>query len=521
MKYVEKIKLKNFKRFKEFKTDFDPKLNILVGDNECGKSSILTAIHLVLSGNKSKVESIGLESLFNVEVIEEFLSGDKNLANIPVMSIELYLNLDGQSNHELNGRMNSDSRTCDGLRLECSLDDELSSEVREILAAPNPVFPFEYFNVKFKTFSGEAFTGHKRYIRNLLIDNSQISSEYAIREYVGNMYVVNSNPVERNKHQNEYRKHKEIFTGSILSDLNSRVNDYSFSVKDSKKSNLETDLTLVEGNVDIANKGKGKQCFVKTDFALKRNLQSPEVVLLEEPENHLSFLNMKRLINTINQSNDKQLFISTHSNMISARLDLRKTILLHCNSSVAVRLKDLPEATAKFFIKAPDHSVLDFILSKKVILVEGDAEYILFEAFYKNVTDQTLADSNILVLSVDGTSFKRYLDIAKLLTIKTAVIRDNDGNYHQNCVENYSEYTQPFIKIFADPEDANRTFEICVYQTNTALCEDLFRTGRRTLSVQDFMLANKTEVAYKLLDEKANVVAAPQYIKNSIEWIRE
>ena len=39
------------------------------------------------------------------------------------------------------------------------------------------------------------------------------------------------------------------------------------------------------------------------------------------------------------------------------------------------------------FIKAPDNNILEFILSKKVILVEGDAEYILAEALFKNSTE--------------------------------------------------------------------------------------------------------------------------------------
>ncbi|WP_417760564.1 AAA family ATPase, partial [Shewanella sp.] len=37
--------------------------NIVVGDNEAGKSTILTAIELVLSGSRSKVESLGVEAL--------------------------------------------------------------------------------------------------------------------------------------------------------------------------------------------------------------------------------------------------------------------------------------------------------------------------------------------------------------------------------------------------------------------------------------------------------------------------
>jgi len=518
MKYVTKIKLSNFRRFKNFSTEFDSKLNILIGDNESGKSTILAAINLVLGGSKSKVEAIGLENLFNTEAISEFLNGSRDLATIPKFFIEIYLN--EQNNSLLNGRLNSDDRECDGLRLECSLSPDYTREVCEILAQQDAVFPFEYYLIRFNTFSGEAYTGYNKFVRNLLIDNSLISNEYAVREYVNSMYISIATPVERNRHENEYRRHKQTYTGSVLSEINSRLTDYTFTIRHNRKSNLDTDLTLSSNDVQIDNKGKGQQCFIKTRFALQRNVHVPDVVLLEEPENHLSHLNMKRLISTINESDDKQLFISTHSSMISARLDLRKTILLHPSSTRPIRLNDLPEATAKFFIKAPDHNVLDFILSRKAILVEGDAEYILMEAFYHIVTGQNIHEANLLILSVDGTSFKRYLDIAKLLDIRTAVVRDNDGNYQANCVDNYAEYTSPQVQIFSDPDNLRSTFEICLYSDNTTLCDELFGDGRRTLSVQEYMLKNKTEAAYQLLCDRVTELSVPPHITQAIEWIR-
>ncbi len=38
---IQRLVLKNFKRFKALELEFDPELNILVGGNEAGKSSVL------------------------------------------------------------------------------------------------------------------------------------------------------------------------------------------------------------------------------------------------------------------------------------------------------------------------------------------------------------------------------------------------------------------------------------------------------------------------------------------------
>ena len=47
--YIDKIKIVNFKSFEgEFELKLNRDLNIIVGDNEAGKSTILEAINLVL-----------------------------------------------------------------------------------------------------------------------------------------------------------------------------------------------------------------------------------------------------------------------------------------------------------------------------------------------------------------------------------------------------------------------------------------------------------------------------------------
>ena len=115
MTYILKAKIKNFKKFREYEVQFDPKRNILIGDNEAGKSSILTAIELVLSGSRSKVESLGIEALLNASVVSEFLAGEKSIDSLPRLHVELFLN--EADNPDLNGRNNSDGVYSDGLQL--------------------------------------------------------------------------------------------------------------------------------------------------------------------------------------------------------------------------------------------------------------------------------------------------------------------------------------------------------------------------------------------------------------------
>jgi len=518
---IQKIKLHNFKRFQELEIECNVGLNTLIGDNEAGKSTILQAIDIVLSGSRHKVENIGLESLFNKSTIEEFFE-DKKYEHLPQLFIELYLS--EQYNQDLNGKNNSDAILSDGLRLICEPDDDLSIEIKEILEEQEENFPFEYYTIKFYTFADYPYTGYKKYVKHILIDSSQINNEYATREYIKSLYNSLLTRTEKSKHLNTYRKFKDEFSERILYDVNNKLNNEKFIVQTNSKSNLENDLNIASyDDVMIDNKGKGQQCFIKTKFALekKTKLQELDLILLEEPENHLSHINMKKLIQMIQDSHEKQIFLTTHNSLISSRLDLKKATLLNSNSNDKMRLDNLDSDTAKFFMKAPDNNILEYVLSQKVILVEGDAEYILMEALYRKVTNEELVDSDIHIISVGGTSFKRYLNIAKILEIKTVVIRDNDNDYDQNIIQRYSDYSEEYIKIFADTDNTRNTFEICIYQDNQTICDELFLGGRKTLSVQEYMLQNKADVAFELLDKKADEIIVPTYIQEAIEWIKE
>lgn len=514
---IKKLRLFNFKKFDFLEIDFKDNLNVLIGDNESGKSSILLAIDLALRGSRNRVETEGLDLLFNSSCVENFFATN-TYETLPKLKVELYFDDLGDKD-DYYGRNNTLGTDNFGFSLVCEPRDELSKDISEILAQGKQNFPFEYYSISFHKFSGQPYLSFRKDFKHILLDNTLINNEYATNQYIKTLYDSNVTLSEKNKHLNEYRKAKNEYKETVLADVNIKTGDYKFGIKNDKKSNLVTDLTITEANIDIQNKGKGRQCFIKTEFALQKNQNELDFVLLEEPENHLSHLNMKKLISRINDSKNKQIFIATHSNLVSSRLDLRNTILLNSNSSISINLTKLEDSTASFFMKAPDNNILEFILSNKVILVEGDAEFILLERFFEIEAGKKPNELNTHIISVGGTSFKRYLEISKLLNIKTAVIRDNDSNYQKNCIDRYSAYTAPNIQVFYEKDNLISTFEISMFNTNTQICNDLFAPGRKTRSVQQYMLDEKAECAFEILDKKSADIDVPTYIKEAIEWL--
>lgn len=521
MATIKRLVLRNFKRFKTLELEFDPDLNILVGGNEAGKSSVLQALDIVLSASRHKVEALGLETLFNAECIADFLDGERKIENLPELLVEVYLDgIDDQ--YDLDGRNNSKCADYLGMKMVCKPVDEYTKDIQAILAEKHKSFPFEYYAILFQTFTDDNILPYKKPLKHLLIDSSQINNEYATREYTRSMYAANATVAQRNFHSFEYRKAKSKFKQDVFKVMNDALDTYKFDVRTSPKASVETDIIITEDDIPIESKGKGRQCFIKTEFALRNRKQALDVLLLEEPENHLSHVHMHKLIERIQTSEKKQLFIATHSSFIATRLNLRKVLILsEQKPSEPTFLKDLSQETADFFMKAPDNNVLELALCKKAILVEGDAEFILMDALYKNSAKGTSIDADgVHVISVDGTSFKRYFELAGQLGIKIAAIRDNDHDYQTNCADNYAEFVSASIMVFADVNNARHTFEVCIYEDNKSICDDQFLVGRKTLTVQDYMLKNKTDVAFQLLEKKGAKLVAPGYIQEAVAWIR-
>lgn len=517
---IRMIKLINYKKFRNYTIEPNPLINVLVGDNEVGKSSILEAIDLVASGNIRKVESTGIDRLLNIEAVQEFNNGERDYNNLPKMIVELYL--DGDFDYTMNGKNNTVGTTCDGIRLVCEPNPDFQTEITESMRGQNDYFPYDYYLIRFSTFADEGYTGYKKKLRSIIIDSTNMNSEYATNDFIKRIYsqYTEDDTKERAVHKSKYRQLKNSFRSNSLQDLNSRIpadKNYAFGLKMSSSMGLESDLMIFEDEIGIDSKGTGRQVFIKTDFALEKAGTNVDIILIEEPENHLSHVNLRNLIERISSTQGGQLFITTHNSLISTRLELRNLLIMHEKAQdKPISLHDLNEETAKYFMKAPVANIIEFALSNKLILVEGPSEYMLFEKFYETVASHKPENDRVHIIDMRGLSFKRYLEIAQLLKSKVAVVTDNDGDKQKCCVDKYSDFSDDSnITIWYEEDELKNTFEKVLYSDNNNLCDQLFGEN-----AQDYMLKNKTESAYSLLTQDKKI-SVPEYIRKAIEWIKE
>lgn len=209
---IDKIRIQNFKRFRDFTLDANDHVNIIVGDNESGKSTVLEAISLVINASEYQIESRGLDVLFNKEVINEFLNSQKGFDDLPKLIIELYLKKlpseekDPPKNSNFEGRNNLDMEIKYGIKLVCEINSEYEKEVKKLLKSGKH-FPYDYYTIRFETFSGSRLDRYSKPLGFTKIDSSIMNTEYATSDFSKRMFsdLTSDDNLIKLKAQEKYR----------------------------------------------------------------------------------------------------------------------------------------------------------------------------------------------------------------------------------------------------------------------------------------------------------------------------
>lgn len=541
---ITKVHIENFKTFKgSFKLTLNKGVNILVGDNEAGKSTIIEAIHLALTGlhNGKYLRNELSQYVFNNEVVAEYIQGleQNNTANpLPKILIEIFI--ESEEAAEFEGDGNSEKAKVSGFSLKIEFDENYQKEYEDLVKLGGiKTLPIEYYNVSWSSFSrDESITPRTIPIKSALIDSSSNKLQNGSDIYISRIvkeFLESNEVVEISQ---AHRRMKESFMGEeAIKKINEKIKTASkisdkkveLSVELSSKNAWESSLMTYLEDVPFHYIGKGEQCLVKTKLALgHKKAKEANLILLEEPENHLSYSKLNQLISDIkSDSGEKQILISTHSSFVANKLGLEHLILL--NDKKTVKLNELSADTYKFFEKLSGYDTLRLILCKKAILVEGDSdELVVQKAFILNNDGKLPIEKGVDVISV-GTSFLRFLEIAEKIGTKVAVVTDNDGkvNALNKKYENYlGDNAKQNIKICFDSDVDTGNLQDFNY--NTLEPKLLKVNSRETLNkvfgttyqsddeLQKFMKANKTECALKIF-ETTETIKFPQYILDAIK----
>ncbi len=130
---IKKIAIRNYRLFREFDLEFSPGINILVGSNDTGKSTLIEAINLALTGRvhgrmltqELSPYFINLDS--TREYVERLQSGGDEPPPPPTMIIDVFLE-DADETEILRGTNNVHGENACGVRIQAKLSQDFHEE---------------------------------------------------------------------------------------------------------------------------------------------------------------------------------------------------------------------------------------------------------------------------------------------------------------------------------------------------------------------------------------------------------
>ncbi|MBX5729353.1 AAA family ATPase [Pseudomonas aeruginosa] len=497
---VESLRLLNFKKFKDQTFEFNDDVNIFVGDNNAGKSTILEALEIVLNF-QHRGRSFGNEfspDLFNRDAVRTFLTSPKNPADLPVLIIEAYIN--GVPDYR--GTNNSLLKDAQGVQVKASFDPDFTDAYRNYLATGAPItsIPVEFYKVEWMDFAWNVIKPISKQFRALYIDPTRIHPTFGKNQYISNVLNTALKKDEEYRLSLNYRETLQSFNGTdevkaVNKDLDSdnKITDKKLTIAANTMpaGALQNGLQLEVDAVPFHMIGKGEQSKVQIKLALHNKSRDIDLIMMEEPENHLSHIELSRLVQNIeDQRDDKQLFLTTHSSYVLNKLSIDKICLLHDSYQ---RLHLVDKGVVKTLKRLPGYDTLRVALSKKVILVEGPSDELVLKRIYQDKNKGRLPEQDgIDIIVVRGVGFKTFIEIGKEIGTAVNVLRDNDGDYENNIVEARKEYTaHTNINLISSSNNNDFSLEPAMISANATSEKELMAFAKIILSTKTYNLLDK------------------------------
>lgn len=520
--------------------------NIIVGDNGAGKSTILEAIHLTLTGLFSGryLRHELSQYLFNKSVEQRYLASLQQGQPIEPPEIEIELYLGGTEVDllaELEGDGHSDGGKASGLKYTIEFNDDYASEYQELVATKQVhSLPIEYYRERLRTFARKDITIKAVPLKSALVDSARHRNQSGSDIYVSRIIRDNLEDGDRVKISQAHRRMKDTFmqepsivaiNEKLETDADVQGKPITISVDLSTQNAWEASLMTYLGDIPFHFVGRGHQSVLKTHLALsQKRSKEANIILLEEPENHLTHTQLNALLLKVSETvKGKQIIASTHSSFVANKLGLTKLIFLRDQKTVS--MADLSDDTQRFFRRLSGYDTLRLLLCKKAILVEGDSDELIVQRAYMDQNGGRLPiQDGIEVISV-GTSFLRFLEIADVLGQPVAVVTDNDGDPDalKTKYANYLGTDKSHIRICYDKEVHTgnlvngdkafnyNTLEPALVRENGAerMASLLGLSSTEEDALHTYMRNNKTESALKIF-ESPERINFPQYILDAI-----
>lgn len=444
--YLSNLKLWNFRKFgsvdeldlerPDLEVPFKMGLNVLIGENDSGKTAIIDAIKLVLKTHSYEWIRLEQEDFYNEAERLRIECRFDGLSDMEAKNFTEWLGMEGE-----------------GVKAQ--------SYLRVILDASQTTERVLPFDIRAGT-DDEGYSlnaGAKEFLKTTFLKPLRDAKTELIPKRSSRLsQILRGHPTFKDKDED----HDLVdlfgkFSGDVEDYFNDPLKDgkkvktdierfltkffgkkrtANFSITDKKLTNiLETlKLTLEDEKLGL---GSHNLLFIAAELL---NLERVDwtglrLGLIEEAEAHLHPQAQLRVVEFLQkEASDEgiQIILTTHSPNLGSKVELKHLIICTADRvfPMGSKFTKLEQPDYKFLERFLDVTKANLFFAKGIILVEGWAEELLIPALADNI-GINLASAGVSVVNVANTAFLRYAKVfqredGKEIDVPVSVITDID-----------------------------------------------------------------------------------------------
>lgn len=578
--FIKRFKIKNFRGIKDASIDFIKGVNILIGENNSGKTAVIDALRLCLSYGKQQRDIWVSVNDFHL---------DKNNPEAAIVDIEFHLYFEIED--EVEAGIYYDF-LCVGE------DDNLELQIHfRYYIDDRKGFKRVRSNVWGGDNEGQPITPNALELIYFIHLDALRDAVHSLRPIRGNRLgeLYSKIVIDEEKQETLSGKVRKVLNddtewNELIDQGKEKVNEHLKETTISgKEQNVEIDFLPFEFrrivdnlriqtpvySEDILDNGYEQKYFelyqnglgynnliyiatVLGDLKRQKELEKEAYValLIEEPEAHLHPQLQNIFFNYLNKLNEIgfQIFVSSHSPTVTAKASLDSLIVLQEQdkkiTSLSIKRSNLDEIDKKYLKKFLDVTKCQLFFANGVILVEGISEALLLPVFSEIVgADYSIEKKGVELVNLDGVAFDHFgklfnSDDADIrLNCRCAILTDDDrtedGNISPRAAK-AKELENGLLKVLL----AEKTFEIELFKAgnNKDVLLEIFKEMHpiaadridEGASIEEHAFnflekvdsnKAKSELSHRLaikLESDANlrnVFTVPNYIRSAIKWV--